>query len=183
MQFCLDFWSHIFKDIWRKVVVSSAEKMFWITICKKNCNDSLLKSLKKRIDKQDLVSTMLKIGWSIFPCFLWCAHIIEIVWYDLIWKRVSPLDVIIRMQTIAIVLCIGPFSAWRQINKQTNTQTPNWVILEHACSWSITTERAVFCNLLNLQTKIFATTMISNKIFHQDFLIYWTWWFMILNDL
>ena len=34
------------------------------------------------------------------------------------WKRVSPLDVIIRGQSTTIILCIRPFSAWGQTPEQ-----------------------------------------------------------------
>ena len=56
----------------------------------------------------------------------------------LVWKRVSPMDVIARGHSTAIFLCLKTFSAWWQPNKRTTKGDPRARLL-------LTSEKAVFC--------------------------------------
>ena len=61
----------------------------------------------------------------------------------LVWKRVSPLDAILRAQSAAI-FCIWPFSAWWRTNGQPG---------DPIASLLLTSEKAVFCDIANAQRK------------------------------
>ena len=70
-----------------------------------------------------------RLAWPIIPPSM----------SDLVWKRVSPLDVIIRVQSTAIFLCTWPFSAWWW---RTNNQPG-----DPRASLLLTSEKAVFCKI------------------------------------
>ena len=84
--------------------------------------------------------------------------IITLFWSNMVWKRVSPMDVVARGQLTAFLLCIRSFLAWLHPNTQTNIR----VILVQACSWPVRRQyfakfelgfhlastRPLFCNLL-----------------------------------
>ena len=67
------------------------------------------------------------------PCKRLAWPIIPNSWSSLVWKRVSPMDVIALGQSTTIFLCITPFSVWWQ----PNYQTTKWVILVQACPWPV----------------------------------------------
>ena len=61
----------------------------------------------------------------------------------LVWKRMSPLNAIIRA-TSAAIFCIWPFSAWWRTNGQPG---------DPIASLLLTSEKAVFCDVANAQRK------------------------------
>ena len=63
--------------------------------------------------KQGPVSTMQKTGWTNYSSFL-------------VWKRVSPMDVIAKGHSTTSFLCIWPFSARWHPYKRRNDQTTGW---------------------------------------------------------
>ena len=58
-------------------------------------------------------------------------------WSGLVWKRVSPMDVITMGQSTTIFLCIWPFSAWWRTSNQPG---------DPSASLLLVSEKAVFCN-------------------------------------
>jgi len=84
------------------------------------------------IKKQDPVSTMQKTGMTNYSS----------LWYCLVWKRVSLMDLITMRQSTAIFLCIWPFWAWWHLNNWTNKQPsdPRAILL-------FTSDKAVCCNI------------------------------------
>ena len=70
---------------------------------------------------------MQKTGWTNYASFL-------------VWKRVSPIYAITRVQSTTIIVCMRHFSAWWNPTERTNNQA----ILEQTSSWPV--KKAIFCN-------------------------------------
>ena len=60
-------------------------------------------------------------------CKRLAGPIIPLFWSNMVWKRVSLIDVVARGQLTAIFLYVGPF-----FGMVTPKQSTNWVILEQA---------------------------------------------------
>ena len=90
-------------------------------ICFQNLKWKITIKWKQKKNKT-LCQPSKRLAWPIFP------H----SWSGLVWKRVSPVDVMTMGHSRIIFLCIRPFSARRQPTIRTTKQTTRWSLFKPA---------------------------------------------------